>query len=231
MPATPSYPRFAARTVLVIAGLLVLPLVRAAGGEEERREFVVSVDGKQVGSFQMTIHSRDDGMTLVASAAEVAVRRGPLVLYTYSYRGTETWKDGRLVRLDSTTNDNGKRYTVSAAAEANGLRVTVNGQQRLHRADAWPTSYWRLVAARFRDQVVPLLDADTGRALQAQMSRVGVEQVAVAGQNLPCGHFRLRGDVHVDLWYDGRERLARQELVEQGHRTVLELTRYQRTPR
>jgi hypothetical protein len=50
----------------------------------------------------------------------------------------------------------------------------------------------------------------------------------VAGQVQNVNHYRLSGKVAVDVWYDGSERLVRQEWVEEGHRTVLELARVRR---
>lgn len=216
--------------VLVLAALALLA-GQATAADVDQREFAVQVDGKQAGTYQLTIAEQDDGTLTATAAAAITVKVGPFTAYSYTYRGTETWKGGQIVRMDSTANDNGKKFTLAAVAEANGLRVTVNGQQRLHPAHAWPTSYWRLVDQRFRNGNVPLLDADTGRALQGQLTPVGVEQIPVVGTNTACGHFRLRGDVQVDLWYDGFERLVRQESIEDGHKTVIELTRYQRTPR
>jgi hypothetical protein len=34
----------------------------------------------------------------------------------------------------------------------------------------------------------------------------------------------VRGGVQVDVWYDQNERLVHQESLEDGHRTVLEIT-------
>jgi len=210
---------------------MTLPTAQAQAADVEQREFAVQVDGKQAGSYQLTIASQDDGTTTASSAASVSVKLGLLPLYTYTYRGTETWKAGALVRMDSSANDNGKRFALTAVAEANSLRVTVNGQTRAHPPQAWPTSYWRLPELRPGDPNVKLLDADTGRALQAQLTDVGMEQVPALGKTIPCRHVRLRGDVQVDLWYDDAQRLVRQESIEDSHKTALELTRCQRTPR
>ncbi|OAI51797.1 hypothetical protein AYO44_04835 [Planctomycetaceae bacterium SCGC AG-212-F19] len=222
--------RAGAAFVLGLAALTVLA-GQAAAADVDQREFAVQVDGKPAGTYQLTIVAQDDGTTTTTAAASIGVKIGPFTAYSYTYRGTETWKDGQLVRMDSSANDNGKRLALAAVSEPNGIRVTVNGQQGMHPRQAWTTSYWRLLDARFRGPKVPLLDADTGRALQAQFTQVGVDQVSVLGKHTPCGHFRLGGDVQVDLWYDGSERLVRQESLEDGHKTVLELTRYQRTPR
>ena len=56
------------------------------------------------------------------------------------------------------------------------------------------------------------------------MIHVGVEQPSVAGQMQQVQHYRLTGKVNVDLWYDGHNRLVRQEFEEQKHRTLIELS-------
>ena len=50
----------------------------------------------------------------------------------------------------------------------------------------------------------------------------------VAGQAVECAHYRVSGGAQADLWFDANERLVRQDSIEDGHRTVLELTRLQR---
>jgi hypothetical protein len=103
--------------------------------------------------------------------------------------------------------------------------VTVNRRQRMARADVWLTSYWRLPDAKFRNQAVPLLDADTGKDISGHLKYVGLEMVTIAGQKVRCNHYRLTGTPSpVELWYDGSDRLVRQTTVEQGLRTVILLT-------
>ena len=85
------------------------------------------------------------------------------------------------------------------------------------------STYWRLPAAKFRNQNVPLIDADTGKDIAATLRFVGMENTPVAGQTVQCAHWRVTGGVQVDCWYDGFDRLVRQESVEDGHKTQLEL--------
>jgi hypothetical protein len=213
----------AAYILLLVAGLSP---VRAA--DTETRDFAITIDKKQAGSYQLTVATQDDGT--VTAAAQASVRLNYFIkVYTYSYRGTEVWKNGRLVQLDSTSDDDGKRYTVAVRPDATGLRVQVNGQDRQSvRPDVWLSTYWRLPDAKYRNQPVPLLDADTGKDLHAQLHFVAEVQKTIAGQTMNCTHYRLTGDVKVDLWYDAQERMVRQEAIEDGHRTVLELVRIRR---
>jgi hypothetical protein len=214
---------------LLLAGALVATAgagtVRAA--DTETRDLVISVDGKRAGDVHMTFHRQDDGVTQVSVDTDVDVRI-LIVRYQYSYRGREIWKDGRLQRFSSRCNDNGKQYEVSAVAEEGSLRVRFNGQERVMRPETWLTSYWTLPDAKLRDGVIPLLDADNGRELECRIQHVGAQQRAVMGQVQNVNHYRLTGKVQVDLWYDSTERLVRQEWLEDGHRTVLELARIRR---
>src|SRR5262249_26152493 len=148
--------------------------------------------------------------------------------YQYTYRGTENWKDGRLLKLESTCNDDGKQFAVSAWADGSVLRVRSTGQERQTRWDVWTTTYWHTPDVRFHNQAVPLLDADTGKDIGAPCQYVGTQQLSVAGEVQNCKHFRLTGGVQVDVWYDAQDRLVREESLEDGHRTLLELVRIRR---
>lgn len=210
--------------------LLAAAWSSARAADIEQRDYTITVDGKRGGQYRMTVTRQNDGSTSMVGAADIRLSYlGGLKVYKYSYRGTETWgKDGRLLRLESNSDDDGKRFAVQAAAEGTGLRVKCNGQERTTRGDVWVTTYWRLPGAGQRNQAVALLDADTGRDIAARLQYVGPAQVNVAGQMQNMAHWRLTGGVQVELWYDGSERLVRQEWVEDGHRTLLELAQMQR---
>ena len=208
--------------------LAVIEMGTARAADTETRTFSVTIDKKPAGEYRLTIARQDDGTVTVDAQADVNVRF-LLVKYSYLFRGKELWKDGRLVQLDSTCNDDGKNYTVAARAEENGLRVRVNGQERLARADVWVTTYWCLPNPNYRNQAVPLLDADTGKDIAARLRFVAQVQLSVAGQMQTCTHYQVTGGgLQVDLWYDAQERMVRQEAVEDGHRTVLQPTQIRR---
>lgn len=190
----------------------------------QTREFSILVDGKERGKSQMSISRRPDGTEVMSGRAEVRIK---YLVYTYQYssRATETWKDGRLQQLENSANYGGKEYVVNAVATEEGLSVKVNGQERTARPDVWVTSYWKLPDRKYRNQSLPLLNGDTGRDIRGALERVGSEKINVAGKPQQAERYRVKGDVQVDLWYDDQERLVRQESLESGHRTVLELAR------
>lgn len=197
-------------------------VLHAAPPPQEIRVFRVNVDQKPAGEYRMTIRQDGDNATMTAQA-DVKVRVF-LINYVYTFRGSEVWKGDRLTRLDTNTVDDNKRYNVTAWAEGAALKLRATGQERVASPDVWVSTYWRLPAARFRNQNVPLIDADTGKDIAATLRYVGMENTPVAGQTVQCAHWRVTGGVQVDLWYDGFDRLVRQESVEDGHKTQLELT-------
>jgi len=72
---------------------------------------------------------------------------------------------------------------------------------------------------------VHLLDADTGKDLTGTLQYAGKRELNIAGQKQDYMYFRLTGEkLNVQLWYDAKKRLVREELVEDGHTMVLNLS-------
>ena len=218
---------------IALRGWIVVALVAlafagsATAGEVETRDFAVLISGKPSGEVHMTIHRQDDGSIQMRCDTDIKVSFG-LLKYKYIYRGLEVWKDRRLVRLDSNTDDNGKRYIVSALPDGSNLKMKVNNVENQVRGDVWVTSYWTLPDPKLRAETLAILDADNGKILEGKLAFIATEKLRIAGQEVTLNHYRLTGKTNIDLWYDGSERLVRQEWTEQGHKTLLELLRVRR---
>lgn len=212
-------------SLCALAVLFSAVAVRAA--DSETREFVVKVDGKPSGHANMTFERQDDGTTIFSCDTNVRVRV-LIKTYVYTCKARETWKDGRLQQLTSECNDDGKQYQVSAAAQADGLHVRVNGREHVAKAEAWVSSYWTLPDAKLREGAISVVDADTGRDLQGRLQFIGTTQMKVAGQVQNVQHYRFNGPTRIELYYDAAQRLVYQQWVEDGHPTALELSRVRR---
>jgi hypothetical protein len=203
--------------------LLALVALLAAPPAEDVRTFAVLVDGKPAGEYHLAIRPAPDGGTVVESAGDF--RSGRLITARhFTFHATETWRDGKLQRLEANSTLGGRKSAVVAEAADGALRVRVNGGPAVAaRADAWVTTYWGLPAAHRRNGPLTVLDADTGKEVPAKLQPVGTETLTLAGRDVACNHYRLTSAVSADLWFDSAGRLVRQETVEDGHRTVLEL--------
>ena len=212
-----------------VLGALVLLITgfSAHAADMEVRDFTNKIDGKPSGETHMTFKRQDDGSLSIACQADAKVTKLGIIVYHYAYRGNETWKDGKLIRFQSSADDNGKKFTVSATAERDGIRVRVNNDERLTRVD-WLTSYAQLPDAEARKRTLAIMDSDTGKTVTGAMRYLGTQQIPVAGKNQNCFHYRITGPLVVEAWYDAQERLVRQEWTEDGHPCVLELSNIRR---
>jgi hypothetical protein len=205
---------------------LLMALLLTAAPEAEKREYRVFVDGKPAGVYKVSISPQPDGSIVETGQADVSVQV-LLKTVTYAYRGTETWKDGRLVKLESSTNDDGKKFQVQTAADGSSIRVTVNGKVHTVPANVWATSHWFLPVDR-RNGEISRIDVDTGKLLSGKIQAVGRDHVTAVSQPIIATHYRITGAAPADLWFDAADRLVRQEAVEEGHKTILELIKLTR---
>jgi len=206
-----------------------------ADPSHEVRSFNVTIDGKDAGSYTMSIDARADGTQIIEGHADIKLTKYLVYNYTYKYDGTEIWKNDRLQTLDSSCNDDGKKYTVKLFPEGDALRVKTHESDsgRQIGADVWTTTYWRLVSPKFRNGGgVYLLDADTGRYMAGTMMYVGQDFIDILGKKQKYNHYHMtggdNGELDVHLWYDGFERLVKQVAKEDGHVYVLTLGKYNR---
>jgi hypothetical protein len=196
----------------------------AIGAETESRDFRLLVDGRKAGHYHITINQQDDGSFVVMTQAKVQISY-LIKTYVYTYQGTETWSGGRLLKFDSSTNDDGKQYQVLAVAKEKNLELRVNGKSRVVQSDIWPSTYWEQPQVQQLNVSTLVLDADTGELIPSRLHYIGLEQMVVAGQTQNCAHYRVSDGMRADLWYDESGRLVHEEAINDGHRTTLELQR------
>jgi len=211
------------------ACLALLAAVPARGAAprvvvEETREYEVSIKGKPAGRTTIHITETEDGMATAATDANVQTKYF-LFTYRYEFHGTEIWRGDRLERVDSHAVDDGKQLSARASVDPRGSRIEIqNKPAQPGPLLAMTTNYWRLPSPAAATGDFSILDADTGIVQRVRLERVGPEQVAIGGRNLPCTHYRLAGTVKAELWFDARGRMVRQQTVEDGYPTELRLT-------
>jgi uncharacterized protein DUF6134 len=190
----------------------------------EGRDFTIFVDGKSVGSFRFTISAQPDGIVTMAGRAHVVVHSLVVFKYEYSYQGSETWKGGVLQRVESATNDGGKKMILSAVCQGDRCQLVANGKQQTVRIPAWTSTYWCLPRPETRGQELLVLDVDTGVLSPARLQFVGKTRLELVGGQRDYSHYRLTGGLQAELWYDEQDRLVRQISMEDGHQTEWRLT-------
>lgn len=166
------------------AMLTLLLMAGVAAANDTRIDFEVRLDGRPVGTHRFEISRRADGAEQVRSVASFDVKFLGFVAYRYRHQATESWTQGCLSRLQSTTDDNGRRSQVDKALAGSCVSSY---------------AYWDLARLQQQRQ---LLNPQTGELDPATMNRQADAMLEVRGVQVPAQVYRLRSDkLVIDLWY------------------------------
>ena len=200
----------AAITGLVLAG----PLRAALPGVDEIA-FQVFRDGAPLGHHRVSFRREAQDLH-VAVDIKLEVRLLFVTVFSYRHRNHEVWRDGRLVAIDTETDDDGEAFWLRGRATADGLAVEGSSGSFLAPAEVMPTSYWNpQTVARTQ-----LLDTQRGRLIQVAIAPAGVESVALAGRPVEARRYAVTGDLTLDLWYTAEGEWAKTSFEARGAEVV-----------
>jgi hypothetical protein len=187
------------------AGLLLVAAhgamaVSAGAFSDDKLAFTVTRNGKPIGSHVYTF-DRHGKRTVVEIKTNIEFRLFSLPVYRFKHVSREIWDGNQLVRLTSTTDDNGDPVVLDVRADGPVLRVGGPDDAVEVDAKAVPASLWnRAVVGRER-----LLDTVNGALMKTNATDLGDATVTVAGKDIPARRFRLSGEYNRELWYDRRD--------------------------
>jgi Family of unknown function (DUF6134) len=194
--------RMIGRRGLLISGaaLVVTSHAKAELPSPPGRELVYKVmrHGSQIGQHAVTFSRTADGFD-VHVVADASMKLGPIPLFRYEHRYTESWRGGEIVSLDGETNRNGTRLVTTGRRTAAGLEVRGTGTPTyIAPPDALPTTYWNK-----RLLQVAMIGSQDGGLVRPKVTPKGVAPIPLAtGATIPAKGYKLTGDLDLDLWYD-----------------------------
>ncbi len=162
----------------------------------DRMPFEVTRGGDPIGTHQITF-SRQGSRTQVDIAIDLEVSVAFVTVFRYRHRNTEVWEDGRLVAIDTETNDDGRDYRLTGRATAAGLEVDGGQGRYVAPADIMPTSYWNQEIVRRTE----LLDTQRGGILNVSARPGAVEQLQTGGRTVRAQRYTFTGDLTLSAWY------------------------------
>lgn len=195
---------------------------KAASEPTEVREFEIRVDNRAAGTHKLAIKSAGE-LNQVQFQSDVKM---DFIVYAYvfKFRGTETWRSGRVERADIRTEDGGKKRSFSLKTDGDVQQVSFNGKPTAESTTGvMTTAYWQLPPSELRTKSMTILDVDTGTIKDATLREVGPDSVSYGNKSIACRHFKIDGPSPAELWFDDLNRLVRQKSIEQGHATELRL--------
>lgn len=182
---------------LLTAAAILLAAASTARAEPtvERIDFAVTRGGDPLGWHRLRIE-RDGDSATVEVMIDFELKFGPIALYRYTHRNRTLIEDGKVLSVETRTNDDGDYFAVLARREEGrgegGLTLLgVDGRTRAP-ADIFPSDYWRHDTIR----QTRLLDTQKGTLRDVVMT-------AVAGRE---GCYDMTGDLTMRLCYDAQGR-------------------------
>lgn len=172
-------------------------------------DFAVMRDGKQVGTHVLTFRQSDDRLD-VTIKTRIAVKLAFITVFRFDHDGEEVWRDGKLVRMETRTNDDGTAHTLQVSPDRTGkLRVVGDGKEMLAEPDSVPASLWNPVFIGTN----ALMDSLVGKPLDIAVADAGEDTVTVKGQPVAAHHYSMTGELARELWYDASGTLVRMTLT------------------
>ncbi|WP_297443651.1 DUF6134 family protein [Acidocella sp.] len=165
-----------------------------------RLAFEIWRKGHQIGTHTLDFAQRNGDLT-INIAVRIDVFFGPIRLFHYQMDGIEQWAGGRMFHIETRTNDDGKADHMRADLTPSGLMVEGTGTMTYFAPPhALPATHWNIAELNG-----PWINPQTGKLTHPHVAALGEEQVPLANGGVANGqHYRLSGDVGLDLWY-GRD--------------------------
>lgn len=181
-----------------------------ASGE---KAFTIWRKGKQVGFQHLSFERVGDRVKLDVHA-EITIKLGFITLFNYVHRNSEVWQAGKLVSLDSETDNDGDFEFVRITRDNHGkLQVVGSRYEGEAPATLLTTSYF-IPAFVAQSQ---LINSQNGRLLAVSPQFIGDETILGAAGEVTAHRYRLEGDLALDIWYDQSGAWQKSAFVPKGH--------------
>ena len=198
----------------------------AAGALPPDLLFDVARKGSRIGSVQVRFRPDGPGFA-VGTVWDLAVKIAFVTVYTYRQDADDRWRDGRLVRSDIATADNGRATAVRLREEAGAVRVDgPAGAYTVEPGTMTDVCFWN-VAITGQTRII---DGQNGDLVPLRAAPPVDETITVQGRPLPTTRYGFAGTPSRHghqrdgrIWYDRSGRWVRAEIDTHGDHLSLEL--------
>jgi len=207
-----------------VAGMAALAPAAEAGAAPDTgtMRFAVHHDGDRIGTHELTFRRTGPERLTVEIAIDLKVGFAFVTLFRYTHRNETRWADGKLVRMDARTNDDGTTHRVRAERTADGqLRVTTkDGKTRTVPGDTLPSTYW--MTATVEQNV--LLNTQKGKLADIAVApRPQTDRVPAPGGPVAAQGYTMSGGLDAEAWYDAQGRWVKLAFQARGATVRYEL--------
>ena len=184
------------------------------------RRFSVLYKGDRIGAHTV-LYSAVTGETRVDTEIHLLVKVAFFTVFVFSHRSQETWRDGRLMSLNSETVEHGETLHVDGAATPQGFRVVSRGGPFIAAAATLTSnSLWTpAVLAQ-----ATLVDAQHGGIIGVSARKLADEEIVIAGRQVPATRYTfITPYLAGSIWYDAANLWVRGEFERDGSKIQYQL--------
>jgi len=195
---------------LIILIFLALPAISKAHVQHyddlNRIEFDIIRNGKFIGKH-IFIFKESGNNLIVESEISFKIKKLGIVLYDYNVKGTEYFENGKLVKFNSKTNQNGKEKYVNIKSDGEELVIDGSSFKGKVPADYLLGTWWNHSIVKAKAQI----SAVSGRIIKQKVIFLGKEILNIDGKSYNALHFNFSSTdkklgkdkkLNTDVWYD-----------------------------
>ena len=196
--------------IIIILILIIFPFSVNAHVQHykdlNRIEFDIYRNNKHIGKHIFSF-TRSNNQLSVESEINFIIKKLGIVLYNYHVKGKEVYKDGKLIKFNSKTNQNGKEKYVNIKLEND--EFTIDGSSYKGKA---PIEY--LLGTWWNHSIVKAeaqISAVSGRIIEQKVTFLGKEKIIINGKSYDTLHFNFSSidkklaknkKLNTNVWYD-----------------------------
>ena len=196
--------------ILLFLILIILPFTSKAHVEHydnlNRIEFDIYRNNKHIGKHIFSFKKIGNQLE-VESEINFEIKKLGIVLYKYYVKGTEYYEDGKLIKFNSKTNQNGKEKYVNLKSENDELVIDGSSFKGKVTDDYLIGTWWNHSIVKAEAQI----SAVSGRIIKQKVAFLGKEKVLFGKKTFNTLHFNFTSTdnkldkskrLNTDVWYD-----------------------------
>ena len=169
---------------------------RAFENNFESITFKIVQDGSNVGRHSVQFSKVGTDLH-VDIAIDIDIRVLFIPIYSYRHRNKEIWRNGKLMSIQTHTDDNGEKHWVKGKYADNSFVINSSSGSFSAPSSIIPTSYW---LQKITSQSL-LLDTQHGKLLNVNINRLDDDILNLGNKRKIVHPFVISGDLNLTLWY------------------------------
>jgi hypothetical protein len=170
--------------------------------------FAITRNGEQIGTYAIEIN-RNGPEISVAVVTDLEVKVMFFTAYRLQHAENERWVNGKLVALNSKSDNNGTRHAVSATAKGTALELTVDGKATMIDPNVMLENFWNPQLLKRP----AMLNTQDGQVTPVSVSDGGEEDLTINAQVVRAHHYTVNSKFSQDVWYDAQSRLVQAKFL------------------